>query len=144
MNRKKPIKPGVAILVIVIGTFFFTSFMSLVSLDSGSNTRHEPTQAEIEAKKQQEAAELEAFKKTPAGQLCAKHPTWTKSDCEQLQEGNVWVGMTYDMLVWKRGKPDYTNVSNYGKGNRFQYCWTDWTPSCFYDKNGDKVMESYN
>ena len=52
--------------------------------------------------------------------------------------------MTYDMLVFKYGKPDSANPSNYGSGNQMQYCWNNYHPSCFYDDNGDGKIDSYN
>jgi hypothetical protein len=61
-----------------------------------------------------------------------------------LIKGEVWIGMSYDMLVYANGKPEHTNVSNYGSGNRYQYCWTSNRPSCFYDNNNDGVIDSFN
>jgi len=81
---------------------------------------------------------------TPEGKICAKHPGWTKEECEGLANNKIWVDMTYDMLVYKRGKPDSSNPSNYGGKTQYQYCWHDYSPSCFYDDNGDKVMDAFN
>lgn len=92
----------------------------------------------------QQAADLAAWQKTPAGQLCTKHQDWTRDDCDKLLARKVWVGMSYDMLVYLRGAPDHKNVSNYGAGNQYQYCWDDRTPSCFYDDNADGILDSYN
>ena len=89
-------------------------------------------------------AEQEAWEQSKAGQICKAHPEWDKESCEKLANNKIWIGMTYDMLVYRRGKPDSKNVSNYGWGNEYQYCWWDWTPSCFYDKNGDGIIDSYN
>ena len=52
--------------------------------------------------------------------------------------------MRYDMLVYISGKPNHVNVSNYGSGNRYQYCWSYFTPSCFYDNNAGGVLDAYN
>lgn len=82
--------------------------------------------------------------RSPAGKLCTKHPTWSYNDCFNLNDNKIWIGMTYDMLVYKRGKPDAVNPSNYGTGIKYQYCWTGYSPSCFYDDNDDGVIDSYN
>lgn len=104
--------------------------------------------AEEKAKQEEEdkkaAAELEAFKKTPAGTLCEKHPTWTRVECERTINGNIWIGMDYEMLVYQLGKPLQTNVSNNGRGDRYQYCWRGIEPSCFYDDNRDGKIDAYN
>ncbi len=52
--------------------------------------------------------------------------------------------MTYSQLQYERGTPDHMNVSNYGNGNEYQWCWDNYTPSCFYDNNGDGRFDSYN
>jgi hypothetical protein len=110
------------------------------SQNPGSTTESAPTPAEKEA-----AAKAEAeWKASPAGQICQAHPTWSKDDCGKLANHKVWIGMTYDMLIYLRGEPDSTNVSNYGGGNQYQYCWLNRTPSCFYDNNSDGIMDSYN
>lgn len=84
------------------------------------------------------------FDKTPAGIICVAHPQWTHDDCQMLADNKIWIGMSYDMLVYKRGKPNSVNPSNYGYGTQYQYCWNNFTPSCFYDKNEDNLMDSYN
>lgn len=99
-------------------------------------------QAKNEADKR--IAELREYQKTPAGKLCTKHPTWTREECSDVVAGKYWVGMQAEMLTYKRGNPNHVNPSNYGNGERYQYCWTGWSPSCFYDNNGDGVIDSYN
>ncbi len=86
----------------------------------------------------------QAFIRTKAGKLWAKHSYWSKADCEKLAQGQIWIGMDYEMLVLERGRPDSINPSNYGDGTRYQYCWSGRTPSCFYDNNGDDKIDSYN
>jgi hypothetical protein len=87
---------------------------------------------------------------SPAGKLCKNHPTWTLDECKELIDGKLWItnsahlGMTYDMMVYLRGKADNTNVSDYGNGKSYQYCWDNYTPSCFYDKDDDGKMDAYN
>ncbi|PID52369.1 MAG: hypothetical protein CR972_02775 [Candidatus Moraniibacteriota bacterium] len=54
------------------------------------------------------------------------------------------IGISYSALVKKRGKPDTVTPMNDGSGRKMQYCWLIYTPSCFYDKNGDKKMDAYD
>lgn len=101
-------------------------------------------QKEKEAQLAKEKAEQEAYNNSPAGRLCKKHPTWSREECDALIERKVWIGMSYDMLLYLRGKPNSVNPSNYGSGIKYQYCWNDYTPSCFYDNNNDDIVDSYN
>jgi hypothetical protein len=98
-------------------------------------------QAENEAKTK---AEQEVFNRSEAGQLCKTHPEWSREICEKLAAHKYWIGMSYEMLVVSyRSKPNSATPSNYGYGKQWQWCWYDWTPSCFYgDDNG--IIESYN
>lgn len=109
------------------------------------------TEEEIAAKKKAEEeaqakakAELDKYYATPAGRICKAHPEWTKSDCEGLANGKIWIGMSYEMLKYRWGQPDSINPSNYGSGIKYQYCWHDYNPSCFYDRNDDGLIDSYN
>jgi hypothetical protein len=52
--------------------------------------------------------------------------------------------MEYNMLLYKRWKPDSTNPSNYWQWISRQWCWFDYNPSCFYDHNDDWIIDSYN
>src|SRR3989338_724032 len=101
-------------------------------------------QKEREERKAQERAAQETWERTKAGQICKAHPEWTKGDCEGLADGKIWIGMSLGMLEYRRGKVEHANVSNYGSGNQYQYCWLSYTPSCFYDTDGDGLMDSYN
>ena len=92
----------------------------------------------------QREAEQKAWESSKAGQICKAHPEWSKNDCERLANNKIWIGMSYDMLVYKRGKPNSANPSNYGSGTEWQWCWTYRTPSCFYDDNDDGIIDSYN
>ncbi len=121
---------------------------------------HEKQKAEKEAKKQvaieaqkkaeeerkaKELAEQKAWEQSKAGQLCKKHPTWSKDECKNVSDKKYWIGMTYDMLVASYGsKPNHANPSNYGGKTSWQWCWTYYTPSCFYDTNDDGIIDSYN
>jgi len=84
-----------------------------------------------------------AFKLTPAGQIWTQHPEWSKEDCEHVAKREIWIGMDIYMVIYYRGLPDHKNVSNYGSGNDYQYCWYDYNPSCFYCKS-DNIVYSYN
>lgn len=90
-------------------------------------------------------ADQKAWDSSKAGQLCKKHPDWTKEDCTNLANKKIWIGMSYDMLVEMWGKPNHANPSNYGGGTEWQWCWTAYSsPNCFYDTNGDGLVDSYN
>jgi hypothetical protein len=135
---------------------FFIILINLFSQD--------PTPEEIEAQKQAEKLEkikklqqdsvlfeqkkldiIEWRKKNPkAAKIYDKHPKWTMEECELVSERKIWVGMHYDMLVYQRGKPNSANPSNYGNGTKWQYCWYDYNPGCFYDDNDDNIIDSYN
>lgn len=99
---------------------------------------------EEQASLAKDKAELEAYYKTPAGKICKTHKDWTKSDCENLAQNKLWVGMSYDMVKYLRGLPNHANPSNYGAGTEWQWCWDNATPSCFYDTNNDSIVDSYN
>lgn len=108
-------------------------------------------QLEIEAQKRaeeervaREKAEQMAWDASKAGRICKKHPEWTKDDCTKLANNKFWIGMSIDMLKELRGLPDSANPSNYGYGTNWQWCWYDYTPSCFYDHNEDGLVDSYN
>jgi hypothetical protein len=87
--------------------------------------------------------EDKAFRLTPAGRIWQQHPQWSKEDCENLSNGKIWIGMSIDMVKYRRGLPDHVNTSNYGNGNEYQWCWDDFNPSCFYG-GADGIVTSYN
>jgi hypothetical protein len=100
---------------------------------------------EIEKRRQEELLEESKFLKTKAGRIYKKHPEWSKEDCKSLADNRIWIGMSIDMLKYNRGLPNSANPSNYGNGvTQWQWCWTDYTPSCFYDDDGDGLIDSYN
>jgi hypothetical protein len=103
-----------------------------------ASTKAAEAKAEAEAKAQEAA-----YSKTRAGRLCAKHPDWTRDDCERVANNRIWIGMTLEMLKANRGLPDHANPSNYGNGTSWQWCWDDYTPSCFYGE-GDGIITAYN
>lgn len=71
------------------------------------------------------------------------HPEWSLDLCKDLYNHKYWIGMTYEMLISTRGKPNTVKTSNYGSGNNYQCCWDDWNPSCFY-LGSDNIITSYN
>jgi len=91
---------------------------------------------------EKKAAEA-AWTNSRAGQICLKHPFWTRDDCINLANNKVWIGMNLDMLKVLRGIPNNANPSNYGNGIQWQWCWNNHTPSCFYGGN-DGIITSYN
>jgi hypothetical protein len=108
------------------------------------------TEEELRAQKaaaakavKERAAALAAYARTPAGRLCTKHPRWTRDDCENVARHRIWIGMTLEMVEAMRGRPDHANPSNYGSGTRWQWCWDDYTPSCFYGED-DHIITAYN
>lgn len=109
-----------------------------------------PEEAAARQKAKDEAEEAakkaeEAWQKSKAGKICKAHPDWVRYDCDNLANGKIWIGMSYDMVVYLMGKPDSKNVSNYGSGIKYQYCWYDYSsPNCFYDDDNDGLMDSYN
>ena len=98
-----------------------------------------------EAKKNSAAAdkELKAWYKTKAGRIQKKHPDWTREECENVAKGLIWIGMRYEMLVYMWGKPNSARPSNYGRGVQWQWCWTEYSPSCFYGGE-DGIVTAYN
>lgn len=87
--------------------------------------------------------ELKEWSKTKAGKIQAKYPNWTKEECEKLAQHKIWLGMSLDMLKFLRGNPNQANPSNYGNGVNWQWCWDNYTPSCFYGSD-DGIVTSYN
>jgi hypothetical protein len=114
-----------------------------VAIEKAKEEARIKAQKEQEARVAKEKAELEAYNRTPAGKICKAHPEWSKTDCERLANGKIWIGMSYSMLKYDMGLPDSANPSNYGSGTRWQWCWHDYTPSCFYGGD-DGIITSYN
>ncbi|WP_395616679.1 hypothetical protein [Aquirufa sp.] len=102
---------------------------------------------ELKKQKVEERAEFNRKVKDfgkKAGKIKTRHPEWSWEDCSNIADNKIWIGMDIEMLVYIRGRDFSRNVSNYGGGNQYQYCWMDYTPSCFYDNDGDGKIESYN
>ncbi|HNW71678.1 MAG TPA: hypothetical protein PKZ36_00290 [Candidatus Paceibacterota bacterium] len=132
-TKEKKIVAG--ILAVIVFMIFSSG---LFSGDKTTTTTTQPPAPTISPE------ELAKWELTPAGKLCEKHTTWKKEDCDRLADERIWIGMTYEMLVYLNGKPDSANPSNYGNGIKYQYCWHDNTPSCYYDTDNDGVIDSYN
>lgn len=124
-----------------------------IRLEEEAEARAEAERIKAEkerAKKEREEkakAEQLAWERSKAGKLCAKYPTWSKDECRMIADKKHyvdWIGMTYDMLVELRGRPNSANPSDYGYGKQWQWCWYYYTPSCFYDDNDDGIIDSYN
>ncbi len=109
-------------------------------------------QAELEAQQKAQAeaeakatAEQAVYDNSKAGKLCKQYPDWTKEQCQRVADRNIWVGMTYEMLLAVSGsKPDSANPSNYGGATSWQWCWYNRKPSCFYDNDDDGIIDAYN
>jgi hypothetical protein len=107
------------------------------------------TAIEIQRKVKEEAeakakAEQATFDASRAGKICKQHPTWSHEVCQNVSERKYWIGMDLDMLKASYGgNPDHANPSNYGGETRWQWCWSDYTPSCFYG-GSDGIITSYN
>jgi hypothetical protein len=87
--------------------------------------------------------ELKEWYKTKAGKIQKKHPNWTREECKNIVDRKIWIGMSLDMLKYERGNPNSANPSNYGNGVNWQWCWDDYSPSCFYGGE-DGIITSYN
>lgn len=111
---------------------------------AAADARAREAEAKAAAKAEAEAKAKEAaYSKTRAGRLCTKHPDWTRDDCEGIANHKIWIGMTLGMLKENHGRPDHATPSNYGNGTSWQWCWDNYSPSCFYGGD-DEIITSYN
>ena len=94
-------------------------------------------------KEEKELAEKREWEQSKAGRICKTNPEWKKEECRLLADDKIWIGMHLDMLKYKMGLPDSANPSNYGRGTKWQWCWHDHKPSCYYGGN-DLIIDSYN
>ena len=83
------------------------------------------------------------FSKSKGGKIWKHHQDWPKEDCIKLANREYWIGMLYEELVYLRGVPETVNISDYGNGSEYQWCWLDRSPSCFYG-NSNKVITAFN
>jgi hypothetical protein len=101
----------------------------------------------LEAKRRQKeikknTEERKVWENSKYGKLQRKHPEWTDEECMKVIDKKIWIGMSLEMLKYQRGIPNRANPSNYGNGTKWQWCWDDFTPSCFYGKDG--IISAYN
>ena len=99
--------------------------------------------AKAEIYKKAEIETQKKWEKSKAGKIFKENPYWTREDCEKLANGEIWIGMEMQMVRYIYGAPDDINVSNYGNGNQYQYCWHNRNPGCFYTDE-DRIVKSYN
>lgn len=143
------------VFLIILGAFFFLFLIGKCSETdekSASDIKAETEQAtrqleELKKTNAEKAAAIEKANKVPLSKKAAKvkkkHPDWTDEECELVGKNRIWIGMSYSMLVYERGKPNRINTSNYGNGEDYQACWDDFQPSCFYF-NESQIIKSYN
>lgn len=93
--------------------------------------------------KNNEIAEQKKWEKSRAGRIQKKHPEWSKEDCIGIANNKIWIGMDIRMVICERGNPNDINPSDYGYGRKYQWCWDDYQPSCFYGGE-DGIVTSYN
>jgi hypothetical protein len=134
----------------LIGILVFIAIFGISSIKKSSapislpQPEQGPTTAELRQVAQDKVIADKEWDASAAGKLCAKHPDWQRLECNNLADNQVWIGMSYEQLVYLRGKPESTKASNYGRGNTYQYCWTTMRPACFYDRNDDGILDAYN
>jgi hypothetical protein len=95
------------------------------------------------AKHKNEDKELNEWYETEAGKISKQFPLWSRKDCERVAKKELWIGMEIDMVKVIYGSPQKVNISDYGRGKEYQYCWHNHSPSFFYTKEDGKVY-SYN
>lgn len=104
--------------------------------------------AEVKAQKLQKlkekAEQQKAEKKHKRLQKIMDKLGCTEDEAQDILDRKIWIGMTYEMVIYERGRPDVLNVSNYGDGNQYQACWEGYTPFCFYFRERDHIIYSYN
>lgn len=151
VKRKTSCLAWLALIIIIFaGIPIFLLYKTINKEQASQQIQNAQPQPQLTQEQQdkikadQEKADAE-WKKTKAGQICSAHPVWKKDDCNNLADKKIWVGMSYDMLVFVYDrKPNSSNPSNYGGETQWQYCWNNMNPSCFYDNNGDKIIDAYN
>jgi hypothetical protein len=156
--KENIIKIGVASLIVITLFIFFKNLVKVNAAKTDNDTipREQIVKDSIQKikldsidkinaafQKINTEKELETWHKTKAGKIHKKHPEWSREDCEKLADGKIWIGMDYKMLIYLRGRPNSANPSNYGNGVKWQWCWYDYTPRCFYGGE-DGVITSYN
>lgn len=137
------------VLVTILGLVIAPIVLVGIESSNPGSVVEKPAEPQLSPEEQervrvlQEEAHAE-WEKTKAGQICTQHRGWLKEDCDKLAQKQIWVGMKYEMLIYLFGKPNSINPSNYGGTTKYQYCWNNVNPSCFYDENGDQVIDAFN
>lgn len=114
--------------------------------------------AEQEAKREQERAEQreievakarkenQEYLATQEGKRCGLVlQTPSKTTCTQHKNRGTDIGGSIVAVIMKRGIHERRNVSNYGSGKRYQYCWNyNYSPNCYYTDEDQITIQSYN
>jgi len=152
---EKSAQKGCAVLIAVIFVIYFFSKIfgcgdeekkSTSNSQQNSTTSSSPaplTKQQQDSLDKVEALAQKKWDNSKAGKLQKKHTDWTNEECELVAQHKIWIGMRIDMLRAERGNPNSATPSNYGDGNNWQWCWDDYTPSCFYGGE-DGIITSYN
>lgn len=151
LHKKKRFLIPIALIIFAIIRSQFSSSDKISSTQNEtSKSIVEMTQIQKDSIKAIEDSATKAIIKenkewdnSKAGKIQKKHPSWSREDCELVAKNRIWIGMSIDMLRYERGSPNSANPSNYGGGTSYQWCWDDYTPSCFYGKE-DGIITSYN
>jgi hypothetical protein len=135
--------------MVLVGKLFGNDLLSekkyYSNLDKTKKIESEKEEREKQIAEKGKEKEDRKWKMSKAYSIFKKHPNWSREECEAIAKGNYWIGMSYEMLKVSFGrKPSRINPSNYGTGVKYQYCYDDITPSCFYDNNGDGIIDAYN
>ena len=72
------------------------------------------------------------------------NPHWSEKDCERLKDGELWIGMSLEMVKFKKkSHPSRHNVSDYGNGKQHQWCYEYGNAKYFYGGD-DEIITAYN
>ena len=135
---------------IFAAVFFTVVLIAIIQGNSGTDDKSSnASQSNTDTPNQSQTTSKEdslaniKWGKSKAGKIQKKHPDWTKDECEGVADHKIWIGMSLDMLKSERGNPTTVNISNYGNGNSYQWCWDGYTPSCFYGTE-NQIITSFN
>ena len=88
--------------------------------------------------------------KEASAKLCILTPQemaegdWSIEACNRVSNNEIWIGMSLQMLKVQKGEPTSHNISNYGDGNKHQWCWLSSNNlQCFYGGD-DEIITGYN
>jgi inner membrane protein involved in colicin E2 resistance len=72
------------------------------------------------------------------------NPDWSEDDCIKIQNHEIWIGMSLDMVICERHcRPADKHSSDYGNGRRWQWIFDVGSPSYFYGGD-DEIITAYN